>query len=441
MAELTLDYSINSLQNLINNAYSTFHAVEFVKQKLLKAGFKELYFEDFKDIKTNSKYFLIKNNSAIIAFTIGGNPKDGLKIIGSHTDSPGLKIKHNADMQNEAALMLNTEVYGGPILHTWFDRTLSVAGRVSVIDSKDNKLKFLTVNLNKFNFIIPSLAIHMNNKVNTELSIQKQKTLLPILSLNDTDNNLKLDELLKENIRQNYNIETEKILSTDIYLYDKQKVELCGNKNELINAPKLDNLAMLDASLNALLFDCDNHKGINILFSSDNEEVGSRSQQGANSLLLRQIIELIYENLYYSKADTIQALNDGLMISADLAHAIHPHYPEISDPTNRPKINKGPVIKIAANQSYASDCKSIARFIKLCQDCSIPYQTYHNNSDKPGGSTIGPISTAFLTIPTVDVGNAIWAMHSIRETAGCLDQFYMTKVMSEFFKIVINEHF
>lgn len=271
----------------------------------------------------------------------------------------------------------------------------------------------------------------MNREVNQKLSIEKQQTLLPVVCLKDEDKVLTEEAFNQELLRRASADVSAKLLAHDLYFYDLQESILCGLNEEFINSPKLDNLAMAHASVKSIINACESgHEGIILIFAADNEEVGSRTQQGANSLFLRQALECICNNVGFSQNEFLQALDEALFISADLAHAVHPHYPNVADPSHRPQMNRGPVIKIAANQSYASDSKSSARFIKACIDADIPYQIFVNHSDRPGGSTIGPITTAYLTMPTVDIGNAIWAMHSIRETGSCLDHEYMIKALT-----------
>lgn len=423
--------SLNALIDLISNASSVYHGIKHMENRL-KPTYQKLHWEDLEQVKEGQKAYLIKNESAILAFSIGKNAKKGIKIIGSHSDSPALKIKPNALLKRGDSLLLNTEVYGGAILHTWFDRALSLAGRAYVLNGTERQS--VLIDFKKPLLTIPSLAIHMNRQINEGQAIQRQKTLLPVLALEESFDEFSFEKLLLEEILKEHpalDKEKTELLSYELYLYDVQKPVLLGLKEEFIQSPKLDNLAMASASIEAML-QTPEHEGINVIFVADNEEVGSRTQQGANSLLLRQSLELICKACGYTQGEFLRALDEGLLVSADLAHAVHPHYPEVVDPSNQPKINHGPVIKLAANQSYATDAASQARFIHACKTAQMPYQIFVNHSDRPGGSTIGPISTAYLTMPTVDIGTAIWGMHSIRETGGTKDNYYLTEILKSF---------
>lgn len=423
--------SLNALIHLLSQASSVFHGVKSMEQRL-SPTFQKISWKDLDKVKEGDKVYLTKNDSALLAFSIGKNPKKSLKILGSHADSPALKIKPNALIKKEKAYLLNTEVYGGAILHTWFDRALSLAGRVYLLHQ--GKRLAQLIDFQKPLLTIPSLAIHLNRQINDGVAIQKQKTLLPVLSLTENFEDFVWEDFVFEQALKESGLKKEetKLLSYELYLYDVQKPVLLGLNEELIQSPKLDNLAMASASLEALL-QSPEHEGINVVFVADNEEVGSRTQQGANSLLLRQSLETLCTALSFSKGEFLEALNDGLFVSADLAHALHPHYPEVADPTNQSRLNGGPVIKLAANQSYATDAQSQARFIHACEKAQMPYQIYVNHSDRPGGSTIGPLSTAYLTMPTIDIGTAIWGMHSLRETGGTKDNYYLTEILKHFF--------
>lgn len=425
--------SLNQLVHLLTQANSVYHGILSMENRL-KNTFKKLDWQDLEKVHEGQKAYLIKNESALLAFSIGKNPKKGIKIVGSHSDSPALKIKPNALLKRGESFLLNTEVYGGAILHTWFDRPLSLAGRAYVLYK--NERHSVLVDFKKPLLTIPSLAIHMNRQINEGQAVQRQKTLLPVLALQENFETFSFEDLILDEIVQdhaNFERQSLELLAYDLYLYDVQKPVILGLQEEWIQSPKLDNLAMASASIEALL-QSPEHEGINVIFVADNEEVGSRTQQGANSLLLRQSLELICKACGYSQGEFLKALDEGLLISADLAHAVHPHYPEVADPSNQPKINHGPVIKVAANQSYATDAASQARFIHACKVAQMPYQIFVNHSDRPGGSTIGPISTAYLTMPTVDIGTAIWGMHSIRETGGTKDNFYLTEILKCFFE-------
>lgn len=425
-------------QNLIDFTYESptaFHAVENLKNTLNEKGFIHLKEEDRWELKKEGKYYITKNDSALIAFVVGTGDvaEHGFKLIGAHTDAPTFRIKPNPEMVAENTYVkLNTEVYGGPILNTWFDRPLSVAGRVML--RGENPLNPVTrlVNINKPILIIPNLAIHMNRDVNNGVALNRQKDVLPMIGLvNET---LEKDKYLLNTIAKELNVEACEILDFDLFLYEYEKGCIMGLSEEFISTPRLDDLSMVHAGIKALL-DSKVTKGTNVMVCFDNEEVGSTTKQGADSNLLAHLLERIVLNLGGDKEDYFRALTKSFMISADLAHAVHPNSPEKHDPINKPVINKGPVIKVSANQKYTSDGESVAVYVAICEKAGVPYQKFVNRSDAAGGSTIGPINSSHLHIRSVDMGSPILAMHSVRELGGVMDHYYTTKSFEEFFNL------
>lgn len=425
-------------QNLIDFTYESptaFHAVENLKNTLNEKGFIHLKEEDRWELKKEGKYYITKNDSALIAFVVGTGDvaEHGFKLIGAHTDAPTFRIKPNPEMVAENTYVkLNTEVYGGPILNTWFDRPLSVAGRVML--RGENPLNPVTrlVNINKPILIIPNLAIHMNRDVNNGVALNRQKDVLPMIGLvNET---LEKDKYLLNTIAKELNVEACEILDFDLFLYEYEKGCIMGLSEEFISTPRLDDLSMVHAGIKALL-DSKVTKGTNVMVCFDNEEVGSTTKQGADSNLLAHLLERIVLNLGGDKEDYFRALTKSFMISADLAHAVHPNSPEKHDPINKPVINKGPVIKVSANQKYTSDAESVAVYVAICEKAGVPYQKFVNRSDAAGGSTIGPINSSHLHIRSVDMGSPILAMHSVRELGGVMDHYYTTKSFEEFFNL------
>jgi aspartyl aminopeptidase len=425
-------------QELIDFIYespSAFHAVENVKNQLNTNGFNELKNEDRWQLQNGGRYFVTKNDSAIFAFVVGkSSPAEkGFKLIGAHTDSPSFRIKPNPEMTSENTYVrLNTEVYGGPILNTWMDRPLAVAGRVTL--KGENLLNPLTklVNINRPILIIPNLAIHMNREINKGFELNRQKDTLPLLSLINEE--LEKGSYLLNTVAAELKVSSADILDFDLFLYEFEKGSIIGLNNEFISSPRLDDLAMVHAGIKALI-STEASEATNVMACFDNEEVGSSTKQGADSELLSNLLERIILALGGDREDFFRAVSKSFMISADLAHAVHPNSGEKADPINRPVINKGPAIKLAANQSYTTDSNSAAVYEQICKQAGVPVQKFVNRSDSPGGSTIGPISSTHLAIRSVDMGTPILAMHSIRELGGVLDHSFALRSFEEFYKI------
>lgn len=422
----------NKMIDFIDKSPCSYFAIENMANILLKEGFEEIDLKkDFK-LKAGSKAFIKNNDSALIAFTIGSEDieEKGFKIIGSHSDSPGFRIKSNPMMKSSGTLKLNTEVYGGPILSTWFDRPLSIAGRV-VVKRKDlfePEVKLL--NIDRDLLIIPNLAIHMNREVNKGFELNPQVHTLPIIGL---DTNKELDkEILNKLIAEELKISVDDLLDYDLYLYDRAKGSILGINNDLISVGRLDNLAMAYTSIKALI-DTE-ASGVNIMVCTDNEEVGSRSIQGADSPMIDNTLERISLALGKSREDYLRAIESSYMVSSDMAHAIHPNFEDKADPTNKPVLGGGPVIKYAANKAYTSDAYSASIFKELCKQADVACQTFHNRSDIKGGSTIGPITASQLNIRSVDIGGPMLSMHSIRELCQVEDSYAMYKVFKELYK-------
>lgn len=424
----------NDLVDFLYKSPTAFNAVEESKKILDENDFKELNPRDVWNLKVGGKYYVTKNLSSIVAFTINSNNiQEGFRIIGSHSDSPSFKIKPNPEMISENTyLKLNTECYGGPILNTWLDRPLAIAGKV-VLKSDDilNPVEKI-ININKPICIIPNLAIHINKTINDGYSLNKQKDMIPLISLiNDT---LEKDEFLINELSRNIGVEKSDILDFELFLYEYEKGKLVGYNEEFISSSRLDNLSMAYTSLISLV-ESKNDKGINIACIFDNEEVGSSTKQGADSNMLLNILERICISLGENREGFLRSIHSSFMISADLAHAVHPNLPEKHDPTNRVVMGKGPVIKINANQSYTTDSHSSSVYKMICKKAGVNYQEFVNRSDTRGGSTIGPISSTHIDIPSIDVGTPILAMHSIRELGCVSDYIDIYKTFLEFYNI------
>ncbi|HEY4543494.1 MAG TPA: M18 family aminopeptidase, partial [Tissierellaceae bacterium] len=397
--------------------------------------FEELFLEDKWELEKGGKYFTTKNYSALVAFKIGQNEleEEGFRLVGAHTDSPGFKIKPNPEMLvNNSYLKLNTEVYGGPILSSWFDRPLSLAGKVSLEGDHPLDPDEFLIDFEKPLMIIPNLAIHMNREVNSGFEYNAQKHTLPLVAM--VNEEFEKENFLLNLIAEELEVEIDRILDFELYLYATEKGQLIGLNEEFISVGKLDNLGMVHAGINGLI-DSQGTDATNVLIAFDNEEVGSTTKQGAASPMVKNILKRISLSLGKDEEEFLRALERSFMISADQAHAIHPNFTEKADPTNQPIINEGPVIKMAANQAYTTDSTSGAIYEYICRLAKVPVQRFTNRSDARGGSTIGPISSTQLNISSVDIGNALLGMHSVRELGGVKDQYYVYQSFIEFFDL------
>lgn len=425
-------------ENMLDFIYESptqFNAVAVSAEMLEKNGFEKLNPKENWKLEVGKKYYTTKNSSALVAFKVNSDEieKEGFRIIGSHTDSPGFRIKPNAEMKSCGAyLKLNTEGYGGMILSTWLDRPLAMAGRVFLRGENPFKPVEKIVNINKPVCIIPNLAIHMNRSINDGYKYNKQTDMLPLVGL--INEQLEKDNYMVKLLAAELNVEIEEIIDFDIFLYEYEKGCFTGANEEFISTGRLDNLSMYYSSVEALL-DSNSKSGISIAVGFDNEEVGSSTKQGADSNMLLNILERICISLGKDRQQFFEAIENSFIISSDLAHAVHPNVNGMADPTNRPVMGKGPVIKVHAGQAYTSDGYSISVYKEICRECGVEYQEFVNKSDQRGGSTIGPISSTHIDIPSVDIGAPILSMHSIREL-GCSEDFYNTyKTFVKFYEI------
>ncbi|MBP8791736.1 MAG: M18 family aminopeptidase [Lutibacter sp.] len=433
-----MNTTIKHAQNLIDFIYdspSPYHVVKNIKDKLQKKGFLELHLTDKWNIEKGGKYYVSQNETALFAFVVGTGEIEecGFKIVAAHSDSPTFKIKPSPEISVEDKyIKFNTETYGGPILNTWLDRPLSIAGRVSVKSENPLQPKTYLVHIKKPILVIPNLPIHFNRTVNDGVALNKQIDMLPVTAtVNDT---LNKELLLATKIAEEINVKVGDILEVDLNLYDVAKGSIIGLNDEFISSGKLDDLAMVHAGLSAFV-DAPTCKSTNVLAIFDNEEVGSRSKQGAGSPILKDILNRIASVQGKNDEDVQRSIYNSFMISADMAHALHPNHPDKHDPVSRPVINGGPVIKIEGNQKYTTDSNSSAVFEMICKEANIPYQKFVNRSDMQGGGTLGNVSAGQLAIRSVDVGNAMWAMHSVCETSGVDDHTFMTNALSSFYKL------
>ena len=417
----------------IDESPSTYHVVKNCSDILDENGFERIMPREKWEIKKGGKYFLKKSSSTIIAFTVGEDfdVKNGFKIFGAHTDSPCFRIKPNPEIVTENVVRLNTEVYGGPILSTWFDRPLSIAGRVIVKGENSFFPRTVKIKIDEPLLTIPNLAIHQNREVNNGVKIDKQNDVLPVISL--INKNFEREGYLERVILEKTGIKKEDIIDFDLYLYATEKGCLLGANEEFMSSPKIDNLASVYTGLIGLLEAEENQDRINIFVAFDNEEIGSATKQGADSNYLLNTLERISLALGLSRGDFLQMLESSYILSADAAHAAHPAHLGKTDPTNRGRINEGISIKISAKQKYTSDGYSIAVIKQLIEGTEIQIQPFVNESNELGGSTIGPLSSTHLDIDGVDLGVPMFAMHSVRELCGIFDVFYLKELAKEFF--------
>ena len=417
----------------IDESPSTYHVVKNCSDILDENGFERIMPREKWKIKKGGKYFLKKSSSTIIAFTVGENfdVKKGFKIFGAHTDSPCFRIKPSPEIVTENVVRLNTEVYGGPILSTWFDRPLSIAGRVIVRGEDTFFPKTIKIRIDEPLLTIPNLAIHQNREVNNGVKIDKQNDVLPVISL--INKNFEREGYLERIILKKTEIKKEDIIDFDLYLYATEKGCLLGANEEFMSSPKIDNLASVYTGLIGLVEAEENQDRINVFVAFDNEEIGSATKQGADSNYLLNTLERISLALGLNREDFLQMLESSYILSADAAHAAHPAHLGKTDPTNRGKINEGISIKISAKQKYTSDGYSIAVIKQLVEGTEIQIQAFVNESNELGGSTIGPISSTHLDIDGVDLGIPMFAMHSVRELCGIFDVFYLKELAKEFF--------
>lgn len=413
------------LLKFIQKSPTAFQAVEEMSQRLQKEGFKELKEEKHWDLKAGGNYFVTRNHSAVIAFSIPKKPAWKFHIMASHSDSPALKIKENPEMEVEKAyIKLNVERYGGMLLAPWFDRPLSVAGRLIV--RKNGEIQEKLVAVDKDLLVIPNLAIHMNREVNDGYKYNVQKDMLPLYS--DYDGKGSFMKLMAAEA----DVAEEDILGHDLFLYDRTPGTVWGANEEFISAPRLDDIQCAFASLEGFLRG-ERKESIAVHCVLDNEEVGSTTKQGAASTFLKDTLMRINMGLGRTQEEYLMTLADSFMVSADNAHALHPNHTDKTDPVNRPVLNGGLVIKYNANQKYCTDGVSAAIFKDICDRAEVPYQTFVNRSDMAGGSTLGNISNTQVPMKTVDIGLAQLAMHSVYETTGAKDTESLAKAAAVLF--------
>lgn len=418
--------SLHKLFTFIDESPTCFHAVANLEKLLEKQGFLKVSEKERWKLEKGGKYYVNRNGSSLIAFTIPQKKPSGFHMVAAHSDSPCFKIKELPEIAADSYyLKLNVEKYGGMILSTWLDRPLSVAGRIVVKDG--DGLRSCLVNLDRDTAIIPNLAIHMNRDINKGVEYNPQTDMQPIVGAVSGKGSL-----IKQ-IAKAAGVKEKDILGSDLFLYNRDKCRLVGVDDAFIAGPRLDDLECAYAGM-AALADCTPENYVNLCAVFDNEEVGSGTKQGAASTFLKDVLERISGALGIDEEEYRCLLADSFLISADNAHAIHPNHPGKADETNRPMLNGGIVIKYHGSQKYATDAYSAAIMKDICSRADVPYQSYANRADIAGGSTLGNIAMAQVSVNTVDIGLPQLAMHSALETAGAKDSEYLIKALRIFYQ-------
>lgn len=421
------------LLEFLRDSPTPFHAVGNLSAMFASAGFIALDESEQWNLEKGGRYFVSRNDSACIAFKTGQSEilASGIHLAGTHTDSPCLKVKPNPDIESNGYSQIGVEVYGGALLHPWFDRDLSLAGRVEY-RAENGSLKSSLLDMKEPVAFIPSLAIHLDRKANEGRNIKKQTELSPILLQREGDESFVFDDFLLSCLQQQENSQDAvKILSHELSLYDSQAPQLVGLEKQFIAGARLDNLLSCFLAARSLLDSNDDH--CSMLVCNDHEEVGSVSSSGAQGPFLKSVVERVIKAEAHEADAVERVMRQSTLLSVDNAHGVHPNFADKHDDKHPPQLNGGPVIKINANQRYASSSKSIALFKTLCDSLDIPYQSFVMRNDMACGSTIGPITSASLGISTIDVGIATFGMHSLRELAGVEDPLALSSVIANFF--------
>jgi aspartyl aminopeptidase len=420
---------ITNLLDFIEDSPTPFHAVQNMKNMLSENGFAELKESDNWSLLPGQNYYVTRNGSSIVAFRTGATDvvNNGVRMVGAHTDSPCLKVKPTPEVVQKGYLQLGVEVYGGALFSPWFDRDLSLAGRVNYA-TKYHQLETALIDFKDPIAVIPSLAIHLNRTVHEARTINPQKELLPIILQTKEEEPKEFRELLKmQMLSENPESTVDEVLDYDLYFYDTQPPAIVGLDEEFICGARLDNLLSCFVGLTSLIQA--GNKFTSLLICNDHEEVGSMSAAGAQGTFLRSVLErLVSDPQKFSRM-----IHRSILVSADNAHGVHPNYVDKHDETHGPVLNMGPVIKVNANQRYATNSRTSAVFRQLCKKADVPVQSFAMRNDMACGSTIGPITATELGVQTIDVGVPQFAMHSVRETAGVKDAHFLFRVLKEFY--------
>lgn len=422
------------LMEFLDASPVNFYAARTLAGRLDQAGYTRLDPAEAWHIKPGGKYYMVKNDSAVFAVNVAdAAPSAGFRIISAHSDSPTFRIKPHPEMVSDGGVVkLNVEVYGGPIMYTWFDRPLSIAGRVVLKGEDALHPRVELVRFERPLLTIPHLAIHFNRAVNEGNRLSAQKDMLPVIGI--IKDRAEADGMLLRMVAEAVQCRPEDILDFDLSLYDTTPACLVGMNDEFVTSGRLDDLSMVHAALMALVESDAPCAQTRVMAIFDNEETGSGTKQGAASPVLDHILRRISSIAFgANEEDYFRAIDNSFMISADNGHALHPNYPEKQDPTNHPTLGAGPIIKINANCKYMTDADSAAVFRTICEQAEVPVQYFVNHSDVAGGSTLGNILTSQIDLRGVDMGAAIWAMHSVRETASVADHDYIIRAFTQFY--------
>lgn len=417
------------LIEFIEKSPSCYHTVAAAADMLKESGFREIYESEAWKLNAGGKYFITRNMSSLIAFKLPRRGFSSFQIVAAHGDSPSFKLKPEPEIEQGGYVKLNTERYGGMIAPSWLDRPLSAAGRVVI--KSERGIEARTVNIDRDLCIIPNLAIHMNGKINSGYEYNAQKDMLALYCLKDRKKSL--GSIIAEYAGCN----ESDISGSDLFLYNREKGRIWGADGEFISAPRLDDLQCAYAALCALI-DAECTDAVSMLCIFDNEEVGSGTKQGARSSFLPIVSDRIREEFNKTAADLSAALSSSFMLSADNAHALHPNHADKSDPVNRPVIGGGVVIKHSANQKYTTDSVSDALVKMECEIAGVPYQSFVNRSDMPGGSTLGNLAVERTSVIAADIGAPQLAMHSAFETAGTYDTHCLKELLKKHFEIKVT---
>ncbi|WP_394424283.1 M18 family aminopeptidase [Vreelandella stevensii] len=418
---------LTRLCDFLQQSPTPWHATQNMAQRLEQAGFTRLEETASWQLSPGKRYYVTRNDSSLIAFQLPTGKLSSLRMLGAHTDSPGLHLKPNATHYSAGWLQLGVQVYGGVLLAPWFDRELGLAGRVHVRHA-DGRLESVLLNVAQPVAMIPSLAIHMDRDVNAGRTINPQTQMAPVLL---QSNDLDLNDLLAQWLEAQHGLRAVDIVDFELGFYDVQPPALVGLRQELLASARLDNLLSCFVGLEALLA-CDGQQGA-LLVANDHEEVGSASACGAQGPFLGDVLKRLNVQVGGgSEESLIQLIQSSLMISCDNAHALHPNFRDKHDERHGPAINGGPVIKVNASQRYATNSVTGALFRDVCREADVPVQSFVTRADMGCGSTIGPITATEVGVPTIDVGLPQWAMHSIRETSGTRDVEYLTRALTQF---------
>ncbi len=422
---------IKELLNFIKAAPTPYHTVLAAAQKLQKAGFTELKLSEVWQLQKGGRYYVKAFDSTLLAFALG-KEAGPLRLAAAHTDFPCFRLKPQPEITKEGYGVLNVEKYGGMMLRTWLDRPLALAGKVALRSKDPFKPEVRLVNFPRPLMTIPSLAIHMDREVNDEGKLNAQKDMLPLTTVGGEELTA---EFFHEWLAAELKVDMSNILSYELSAYPCEEGTLCGLQEEFISSPRLDNLTSVLACLEGMTgLDADKLAGLRLIALFDNEEVGSQTKQGAGSAVLLQVLERIYLALGKERAEMLADIAAGFMLSVDVAHALHPNYMDKCDPSHKPVLGGGVVLKQAASQSYAGDTEAVAVVRGLCEAHKISWQHFVNRSDSRGGSTLGSIASALVPLRTMDIGVPMLAMHSARETMHGADQISLMDLLKKFLR-------